>query len=140
MLLRLLVLAVMASACNSTGPSPIDRVPIGTWGGDDAGLMVGDSESHVHIGCTLGTIEEPMRLDSRGRFDLSGIYNVDAFPVNRGIFHPARFTGQTSGRTLSLQVRLTDIDQTLGPVMLTFGRTPQMRACPICSTASFSYR
>jgi hypothetical protein len=85
---------------------------MGTWGGDDAGLIVSATEVHAHIGCTNG--------------------NVDAHPVDRGILHPARFFGRTDGRTLTLVVRLTDTGQTLGPVELRFGREPSMRICPIC--------
>lgn len=123
---------ILAAACQATTPSTLGQVPIGTWGGDEAGLIVSDSEAHAHIGCTLGDIAGPIPLDSRGGFDVAGTYNVDAFPVDRGIRHPARFTGRTDGRTLTLAVRLTDTGQSFGPVTLTKGVTPRMRNCPIC--------
>lgn len=123
---------ILAVACQATVPSTLGQVPSGTWGGDEAGLIVSDSEAHVHIGCTLGDIAGPIPLDSRGGFDVAGTYNVDAFPVDRGIRHPARFTGRTDGRTLTLAVRLTDTGQAFGPVTLTKGVTPRMRNCPIC--------
>ncbi len=107
-------------------------MPTGTSGGDEAGLIVGDAEAHVHIGCTLGDIAGPIPLDSRGGFDVAGTYNVDAFPVDRGIRHPARFSGRTDGTTLTLAVRLTDTGQGFGPVTLRRGVTPRMRNCPIC--------
>lgn len=123
---------ILAVACQATIPSTLLQVPLGTWGGDEAGLIVSDAEAHVHIGCTLGDIAGPIPLDSRGGFDVAGTYNVDAFPVDRGIRHPARFTGRTDGRTLTLAVRLTDTGQAFGPVTLARGVTPRMRNCPIC--------
>jgi hypothetical protein len=128
-----LVLLLLASACRSTGPSSLVRVPIGTWGGDEAGLIVAENEAHAHIGCTLGDIVGPIPVNARGGFDVLGTYNVDAFPVDRGIRHPARFIGQTNGLTLTLLVQLTDDGRAFGPVMLSRGVTPRMKNCPICS-------
>jgi len=105
---------------------------MGTWGGDDAGLIVSATEVHAHIGCTNGNVDRSIPVDSEGRFDVAGLYNVDAYPVDRGIVHPARFFGRTDGRTLTLAVRLTDTGQTLGPVELRLGREPSMGICPIC--------
>lgn len=124
---------ILAVACQATIPSTLLQVPTGTWGGDEAGLIVSDAEAHVHIGCTLGDIAGPIPLDARGGFDVAGTYNVDAFPVDRGIRHPARFMGRTDGSTLTLAVRLTDTGQGFGPVTLTKGVPPRMRNCPICS-------
>jgi hypothetical protein len=100
------------------------------WG--DAGLLVRRDGAHAHIGCTLGEITGPIPLDGEGRFDVSGVWNVDAFPVDRGILHPARLSGRSHGRTLTLSVRLTDTGQLLGPALLVFGREPRMQNYPIC--------
>lgn len=129
---RGLALLILAAACQAAGPGGLERVPLGTWGGDEAGLIVGETEAHAHIGCTLGDIAGPIPLDARGGFDVAGTYNVDAYPVDRGIRHPARFTGRTDGSTLSLAVQLTDTGQAFGPVTLALGVTPRMRNCPIC--------
>jgi len=110
----------------------LDSVPTGTWGGDGGGLIVTAEGAHAHIGCTLGDVTGAIALDAEGRFEVSGTWNVDAFPVNRGIVHPARISGRTDGATLSLAVRLSDTGQSLGPVLLTHGREPRMQNCPIC--------
>ena len=125
-----LVLLLAVGACDSSAPP--DRVPSGTWGGVGAGLLVSDQEAHVHINCTKGDITGPIPLDGEGRFDVAGTHNVDAFPVDRGIIHPARFTGQMFERSLTLAVRLTDTGQTLGPIVVVLGRDPQLGPCPIC--------
>jgi len=128
--LALLVLVAMG-ACADPRVGP-ETVPTGTWGGDDGGLIVTAEGAHAHIGCTLGDVTGAIALDADGRFDVEGQWNVDAFPVNRGILHPARLSGRTDGATLSLAVRLSDTGQALGPVSLTRGREPRMQDCPIC--------
>jgi hypothetical protein len=124
---------VAALGCGGSGRPVLDRVPSGTWGGEDAGLVVGADGAHAHVGCTAGDIEGEIALDGEGRFDVPGTYDVDAFPVSRGIVHPARFTGRTDGRRLSFTVRLTDNGQTLSSGDLVLGREPRMRSCPICA-------
>ena len=118
-------------ACSAATPTPITDV-VGTWGGDNAGLIVNGTDVHVHIGCTLGDAIGPIVADENGRFEVSGTYNVDAYPVNRGITHPASFTGQIVGQTMTLTVSLTDITRVLGPVTLVYGKEPTMGPCPIC--------
>lgn len=129
---RHLTLVLLMVGCGASGPSGLTQVPLGTWGGDDAGLIVSATEFHAHIGCTKGDGEGMIPLDAQGRYDVAGLYNVDAYPVDLGILHPARFLGSTDGQTLTLSVRLTDTGQTLGPVSLTLGRVPGMHVCPIC--------
>jgi len=119
------------TACSAATPTPITDV-VGTWGGDNAGLIVNGTDVHVHIGCTLGDAVGPIVADENGRFEASGTYNVDAYPVNRGITHPASFTGQIVGQTMTLTVSLTDITRVLGPVTLIYGKEPTMGPCPIC--------
>ena len=79
-------------ACSAATSTPITDV-IGTWGGDNAGMIVNGTDVHVHIGCTLGDALGPIHPDANGHFEVAGTYNVDAYPVNRGITHPASFTG-----------------------------------------------
>ena len=123
------ILALLAcSGAISTRITEVD----GRWGGDNAGLIADNTGVHVHIGCTLGNAAGPIRPDANGRFETTGTYNVDAYPVDRGITHPARFTGQISGQTMTLTVALTDTARVLGPVTLIYGREPKMGPCPIC--------
>ena len=125
-------LAVMAvAACEPSQVTPA-AVPAGTWGGDDGGLIVTADGAHAHIGCTRGDVAGTIALDGEGRFEVAGTWDVDAFPVDRGISHPARISGRTDGHTLSLAARLSDTGQALGPVVLTLGREPRMQNCPIC--------
>ena len=126
------ILSIFAAlACSTATSTPITEV-VGTWGGDNAGLIVTATDVHIHIGCTLGDAVGPIRPDADGRFEANGTYNVDAYPVDRGIVHPAQFTGQIIGLTMTLTVSLSDTARVLGPVTLTYGKEPQMGVCPIC--------
>ena len=133
---KALVAMLAAVALLGCGSSlhPLEPLLVGTWGGDNAGLIATDSSAHVHIGCTVGDVHQQLVADSSGRFDVLGIYNITAYPVYRGPDHPARFSGQIVGRVMSLTVTLTDTAVTLGPVLLTFGKEPRMGPCPICRT------
>jgi hypothetical protein len=128
----LLAVLLLLAACGITDPARLKQVPMGTWGGQNAALLVTETTAHAHIGCTLGDVEGPIPLDGTGHFDVAATYNVDAFPVDRGIRHPARFSGNVEGSTMTLLVRLTDTGQTFGPVGLMLGRQPQIQDCPIC--------
>lgn len=128
----LVVGLVAALGCGDGLPTPIIVRLVGTWGGDNAGLIVTDSLVHVHIGCTLGDASAPILAGPGGDFEVVGSYNIDAHPVDRGIIHPARFIGQIAGRTMTLTVELTDTTVRLGPVLLVRGKEPQMGPCPIC--------
>ena len=130
---RLVVLAATILGCGSA-LLPLQPLQVGTWGGDNAGLIATDSSAHVHIGCTVGDAHQQLLANSSGRFDVPGTYNITAYPVYRPPDHPARFSGQVVGRVMVLTVTLTDTAVTLGPVKLTFGAEPQMGPCPICRT------
>ena len=123
--------AVMFRDCAQT-LGPAGPLVQGTWGGDNAGVIVTDSSAHVHIGCTVGDTKGRIVVGSDGHFEATGLYNITAYPVYRGPDHPARFTGTVAGRVMTLTVALTDTAVTLGPVKLIYGATPQMGPCPIC--------
>ncbi len=129
--------AAVIYACASTSGTPITEVS-GTWGGDDAGLIATDTSAHVHIGCTLGDTKGKIIADLDGRFSIGGTFNVDAYPIDRGIIHPAQFSGTIVGRTMTLTVVLTDNGRQLGPVSLTLGKEPKMGPCPICRSPGLS--
>jgi len=120
------------TACSGAAAFRPGPLAAGTWGGDNAGLIASDTSAHVHIGCTLGNVHQAIVIDPGGRFDVPGVYNVTAYPVHRGPDHPARFTGWSDGRVMSLTVTLVDTAVTLGPVQLVFGQDPRMGPCPIC--------
>ena len=104
----------MPATVPGTAASALRDLGQWTWGDDDQGVLDGSDWWY------------------RCRFDVPGEQNITAFPVDRGILHPARFTGSIDGRTMTLTVTLTDTAVTLGPVSLTFEKEPNMGPCPIC--------
>ncbi len=130
----------LLAACALLESSQDRVVPLGTWGGDDAGLIVTDTGAHLHIGCTVGNGSAAMAVDEHGRFDMAWSHNITAHPVDLGVFLPARLTGRldVTSRLLTLTVTVDDTvrDETvvLGPVRLRWGVTPVMGPCPICRT------
>ena len=123
-----------AAACSDspTGPPASGRVATGPWGGDKISLTVTNSGGTLQQVCAQGTIDQPLMLDSSGRFDVTGMYTRQrGGPVRQGDSHPARFTGQTDGMTLTLTVMQTDDGQVFGPFSLRFGSVVDPGACPL---------
>lgn len=134
-LMAALVAASLIGPCDRiTGV--VNGVVVGTWSGENAGLIADDTSAHVHIACTYGNVPQAIEPDGQGRFDVAGEYVLRAYPVAVGPSLPARFQGSVRGLVLTLSVTVTDTtaDTTahLGPVRLFYGREPRMQMCPIC--------
>jgi len=135
----LLAAGALLGPCD-TGPTGIvDGTVVGTWGGENAGLIADDTSAHVHIACTFGNVPQGIEPGTGGQFDVPGSYMLRAYPVAVGPSLPARFQGVVTGKNLTLSVivqdTVADTTVTLGPVRLQLGREPQMQTCPICRTA-----
>ena len=143
-LIRITALAALSGgvamlACSSSGiaPAPADgRLSLGTWGGDNAGMIVGDTAMHLHVGCTYGDVSGRIVVAPDGSFDVSGSYMLRAYPIAVGPAVPARFRGQLDGATATVTVIVDDTVQrrtvTKGPVTVKYGDEPRLGPCPIC--------
>lgn len=109
----------------------------GTWGGDDAGVLVDAERAHVHFGCTYGDFPAPIELDADGRFTVPGDYLLHAYPVAIGPSMPAQLAGVVHGIDLTVTIAVNDTIAkelvVLGPTTVQLGRDPKMQICPICS-------
>ena len=127
-------LAHCGDAPNS--PHGFSPLTLGTWGGDNSGVIVTDSVSHVHVGCTYGDWPTNVVVNSDGRFTVAGSYVLRAYPVMIGPRLPAQFSGRVIGTTLTLAIAINDTVEkkvvALGPITVVLGRTPLMGPCPIC--------
>jgi hypothetical protein len=131
------VLVAIAACSSSTSTLPADGlVPLGTWGGDNAGMIVGDTAMHLHVGCTFGDVSGRIVLDANGAFTVQGSYMLRAFPIAVGPTAPAKFVGKIVGKNATVTVTVNDTVQkqtvVLGPVAVTLGVDPRMGPCPIC--------
>jgi hypothetical protein len=137
----------LAAACSSPGPSlpPFDgNLTLGMWGGEGAGMIVGDTAMHLHIGCTFGDVSGRIAIGADGEFDVAGSYMLRAYPVAIGPAVPARFVGRQSGATVTVTVTVDDtVGHTTvvrGPVTVRYGDDPQLGPCPICRRPIFTAR
>lgn len=125
-------------ACDSDSPldSALTELTVGTWGGENAGVIVSATAVHVHVGCTNGDFPAPIALDDDGRFSVAGDYLLRAYPVAVGPTMPARFAGVVRGRELVMTVAVNDTIEgelvVLGPVSVRLGHDPELGPCPIC--------
>ena len=131
------VLTVSGATCGSSDPvSPDGKLLTGTWGGENAALILEDADAHVHIGCTNGDFPAPLAVDADGRFSVTGSYVLRAYPIQIGPSLPAQFAGVLDGRSLTFTVAVNDTVEkklvVLGPVSVTFGKDARMGPCPIC--------
>ena len=131
-------LLVLLHGCSAgVGASlPFDGpLAVGTWGGDGAGMIVGDTAMHLHVGCTYGDVSGRVPVVG-GEFDVTGSYMLRAYPVAVGPTVPARFRGTVVGSTATVTVTVNDTveHQTVvrGPVVVKFGDQPRLGPCPIC--------
>jgi hypothetical protein len=128
----------LTAGCADQSLVPISdgQLALGTWGGDNAGVIVTDSAVHVHVGCTFGDLPAAVTLDATGRFTVDGSYVLRAYPIQVGPSLPAQFSGRVIGRTLILAIAVDDTVEknvvALGPITVEYGRIPEMGPCPIC--------
>ena len=132
--------SLLLGACSGSSllPPSDGLLAIGTWGGDNSGVIVTDSAVHVHVACTFGDMPGRVPLDGNGRFVTDGSYVLRAYPVQIGPSLPAQFSGRVTGGTLTLAIAVNDTVErkviALGPITVVYGREPQMGPCPICRT------
>jgi hypothetical protein len=124
------LLATLACA-NPIGAG--DPVPIGPWGGAHAALDVTASGGRIEYDCAHGTLDEPLVLDARGRFDVTGSHTLEhGGPVRDDeqlISRPARYTGRVNDARMTLTVTLTDTGETIGSFTLIQGETGRVLKC-----------
>jgi hypothetical protein len=113
--------------------SQMDNAMIGGWGGEHISLDVTPEGGRVEYDCAHGTIDQKVVLDGQGRFDLSGTHvREHGGPVRKdepADSHPARFTGQVKGETMTLTVTENDTKEIVGTFTLVHGQKPQVVKC-----------
>lgn len=135
----LLLAGTLGVACSSSPTiGPIDgELPLGTWGGDSAGMIVSDTSLHLHVGCTFGDVSGRVHVNADGSFDVAGNYTLHAYPILVGPTDPARFTGKVVGATATVTAIIDDTAQhqtvVHGPVVVSLGVAPRLGPCPICA-------
>lgn len=133
---RLIVAICLIADISAFTPARSKRlknIPDGSWGGPHISVQVANSSATIEYDCANGTIRGPLKVDSRGRFNLPGTHvREHGGPIrsdeNRTA-RPARYTGWTDGQRLTLTVTLTDKNETIGTFNLKRGSEGRVFKC-----------
>ncbi|HYY57507.1 MAG TPA: hypothetical protein VE842_09245 [Pyrinomonadaceae bacterium] len=115
------------------GSTAAKDVPRGNWGGDHISLQVADNSSTFELDCAHGTISQALTLDANNRFEVRADYVRERggpeHEGQRADSHPARFSGWSDGKRMTLNITLTDTGQVIGDFNLELGGEPRMTKC-----------
>jgi len=129
----LVLIATFSSPQSSARGRKHYRLAQGAWGGPHIRLAVGDSSATIEYDCAHGQIDGPLVTDSRGRFSLKGTHSPEhPGPVRdneQSAGQPARYTGWTDGKKMTLTVALAGRKETLGTFNLTLGGGGRVFTC-----------
>jgi hypothetical protein len=136
-LLALLALTTALAACakdSTTAPSAT-TLAFGTWGGNHAEVVAGDSVTEVTYGCTFGEFTGSIPLDVNGRFAVNGSYDPSVGPVSVDGPMPAQLSGVVDGNTLTFAIAVNDTVGnrviSLGPAVVVLGQPANIVVCPV---------
>lgn len=131
--MALVLIATLASTRSSARDPKHYRLAEGTWGGQHLTVTVGESSATIEFDCAHGQIDGPLVTDRRGRFDLKGTYAPEhGGPVRdneQSAGQPARYTGWTDGKKMTLTVTLTDRKEAIGTFNLVRGTEGRIFKC-----------
>ena len=108
-------------------------VPNGMWGTN--GIIFGVEASGVNIQyeCADGQIEQPLKVDERGNFAVSGVHiRQRPGPMkldDKQARQNARYEGKISGNTMTLKVTLTETGEVIGDYTLERGKNVRLHRC-----------
>jgi hypothetical protein len=109
-------------ACNTTPVAPGGVLVKGTWGSPQGRLAAMDASVQWTGACGTGSASQPILLDRKGRFDLTGTYTPAGSAPQQ-----AQFLGKPDHGVMELTVKLPS--QTIGPMVLELNQQPPMGAC-----------
>ena len=124
------IIAAGPMCASSVAPDAVAR---GQWGGQHVTMEVTASGATLEFDCAHGRIDEPIALDTSGRFDVRGTYAQErGGPVREtedDRTRPVRFTGRVTGKTMSLTIAPMGGGDSLGTFALEQGKSGVIRKC-----------
>ena len=129
----LVLLVMMSSSTDGARGRKGNRIAKGEWGGMHINLSVNDSSATIEYDCAHGQITGPLVVDRKGRFDLKGTHSREhGGPIrinepDNG--QPARYTGWTDGKRMTLTVTLPNRRESVGTFNLTLGGRGRVFKC-----------
>lgn len=109
------------------------RMTKGTWGGTDISVEVTEEGARVEFACAHGTISEPVKVDSQGKFSAKGTYVQErGGPILVGSEdkgQPVVYSGTTDGKTATFTITNSASDEVIGSFTLTLGKGSRLTKC-----------
>lgn len=109
------------------------RVATGTWGGQDIGLNVTDTNAEVQFSCAHGTIDQTLKLDGQGRFSAKGTFTAETpGPVREDRLPKAQsalYEGRVEDQQMTLTVTIIETKERVGDFTLKRGSGGRVRKC-----------
>jgi len=129
----IMLIAIFSAVESSARGRKPRRLAPGEWGGQHIRMNVGESSATIEYDCAHGQMNGPLVIDRRGRFDLKGTHSREhGGPIRQGeseSSQPARYTGWTDGKRMTLTVTLTGARENIGTFNLTLGGSGRIFKC-----------
>jgi hypothetical protein len=111
--MAVILVGLAALACHA----PTAPEPVGTWGGQEASLVLSGSGGTMSYACGSSTVDSAWTIGAGGTFSATGLYYFGGGPVPPGgaVPHPARYAGLILDDSFTISITLTDLNETLGP-------------------------
>lgn len=121
-------------ACHMRGgASSSDKLTNGVWGGEHIRAEVTDRGMDIEFDCAHGAIEQLIKLDGEGAFDLAGKYSPQhPGPTRRDEENSetsVRYVGRVTGEELTLTISDPNKKETIGTFTLRHGNEGRVRKC-----------
>lgn len=109
------------------------RMTKGTWGGNHISMEVTEEGAQVDYDCAHGTISEPLKIDSHGKFSAKGTHVRErGGPIREGDEdkgEPVIYSGTTDGKTATFTITNSVNDEVIGTFTLTLGKRSRISKC-----------
>jgi hypothetical protein len=126
-------LVLLLVSLSPAKPRRAQRLASGLWGGSHIRMNVSANSATIEYDCAEGTIAGPLLLDSKGRFTLQGTHlRARGGPIRSDETanqRPAVYTGSIKGERMTLTVRITGTNETVGTFSLTHGEEGSLFKC-----------
>jgi hypothetical protein len=114
-------------------PKEQNRVTAGTWGGQNVSLNVSGSGAEVQFSCAHGSIDQPLVLNSDGRFSAKGTFIAETpgptYEDNPPKKQPALYSGTVIDQDMTLVVTIIETKDEVGSFTLKQGAGGHVRRC-----------
>jgi hypothetical protein len=109
------------------------RMTKGTWGGNHISMEVTEEGARLEFDCAHGTVSEPLRIDSQGKFRALGTYFKEAGGPQRvdaeDQGEPVVYSGSSDGKTATVKITNSANNEVIGTFSVTLGKGTRITKC-----------